>query len=156
MCFLWSILYFQTHRQNVQHRTKKIKQLKRQAAKKAEENANIEQQLSNMQVTVAERRHIYEAIGNITISALLKQTADFRACSVSYCGLLGLQLQRKIRQLNEKSATGKLWRRTWRTLPGHRQRTWLSSGQKSSVWGWRTFLHLIGWNTNEQSRLFNR
>lgn len=92
----------------MQHRTKKIKQLKRQAAKKAEENANIEQQLSNMQVTVAERRHIYETIGNITISALLKQIADFRACSVSYCGLLGLQLQRKIRQLNEKSATGKL------------------------------------------------
>lgn len=65
----------------MQHRVKKTEQLKRQAAKKAEENAIIEQELSSMQVTVAERRHIYDATatGNITISALMKQIAD---CSV--------------------------------------------------------------------------
>lgn len=73
----------------MQHRMKKIEQLKRQAAKKAEENANIEQQLSNMQVTVAERRHIYEATatGSITISTLMKQTED---CWVWIWGLLGV------------------------------------------------------------------
>lgn len=76
------ILYFQTHQQSVQHRIKKIKQLKRQAAKKAEKNVNVEQQLPNLLVTVAERRHIYEATGNKTIiSALIKHTADYRACS---------------------------------------------------------------------------
>lgn len=72
------IHYFQTHQQNVQHRIKKIKQLKSQEAKKAEENANIEQQLSDMQVTVGERRHIYGAIGNTTTSALTSQITDFR------------------------------------------------------------------------------
>lgn len=63
----------------MQHRMKKIEQLKRQAAKKAEENANIEQQLSNIQVTVAERRHIYEATatGSITVSTLMKQIRLF-------------------------------------------------------------------------------
>lgn len=64
------IHYFQTHQQNVQHRMKKIKQLKIQEVKKAEENANIEKQLSDMQVTVGERRHVYGANGNMTISAL--------------------------------------------------------------------------------------
>lgn len=33
---------------------------------KAEKDAIVEEQLPNMQVTVAERRHIYEAIGNET------------------------------------------------------------------------------------------
>ncbi|XP_076599514.1 cilia- and flagella-associated protein 43 [Chaetodon auriga] len=50
-----------THQQSVQHRINKIKQLKRHAAKKAEKNVNVEQQLPSMHVTVAERRHIYEA-----------------------------------------------------------------------------------------------
>ncbi|XP_041802985.1 cilia- and flagella-associated protein 43 [Chelmon rostratus] len=51
-----------THQQNVQHRIKMIEQLKRQAAKKVEKNAIVEQQLPNIPVTVGERRHIYEAI----------------------------------------------------------------------------------------------
>ncbi|XP_073337399.1 cilia- and flagella-associated protein 43 [Pagrus major] len=50
-----------THLQSVQHRIKKIEQLNRQAAKKAERTAIVEQRLPDMQVTVAERRHIYEA-----------------------------------------------------------------------------------------------
>lgn len=45
---------------------KKIEQLNRQAAEKAKENATVKQQLPDMQVTVAERTHIYEAIGNKT------------------------------------------------------------------------------------------
>ncbi|XP_030297865.1 cilia- and flagella-associated protein 43 isoform X2 [Sparus aurata] len=49
------------HQQSVEHRIKKIEQLNRQAAKKAEKNAIVEQQLPDIQVTVAERRHIYEA-----------------------------------------------------------------------------------------------
>uniref|UniRef100_A0A3P8XTF8 Cilia- and flagella-associated protein 43 n=1 Tax=Esox lucius TaxID=8010 RepID=A0A3P8XTF8_ESOLU len=53
-----------THQKNVQKCKKLIKQLSRQAAIKAEKNAALDEQLANMQVTVAERRHIYEAIGN--------------------------------------------------------------------------------------------
>lgn len=48
----------------MQQRIKKIEQLNRQAAKKAEKNEIVEQQLPDMQVTVAERRHIYEATGD--------------------------------------------------------------------------------------------
>ncbi|XP_039994475.1 cilia- and flagella-associated protein 43 [Xiphias gladius] len=53
-----------THLQSVQHRIKKIEQLQRQAAMKAEKNTILEQQLPHMQVTVAERGHIYEAIAS--------------------------------------------------------------------------------------------
>ncbi|KAM4607453.1 cilia- and flagella-associated protein 43 [Polymixia lowei] len=51
-----------THLNNVQHLKKIVKQLNRQAAKKVEKNAILDQQLAGMKVTVAERRHIYEAI----------------------------------------------------------------------------------------------
>ncbi|XP_045926905.1 cilia- and flagella-associated protein 43 isoform X2 [Micropterus dolomieu] len=53
-----------THERSVQHRIKKIEQLNRQAAIKAGKNSVVEQQLPEMQVTVAERRHIYEAIAS--------------------------------------------------------------------------------------------
>lgn len=53
-----------THEQSVQHRIKKIEQLNRQAAIKARKNSVVEQQLPEMQVTVAERRHIYKAIAS--------------------------------------------------------------------------------------------
>ncbi|XP_071336498.1 cilia- and flagella-associated protein 43 isoform X2 [Trachinotus anak] len=53
-----------THQQSIQHRIKKIEQLKRQAAMKAEKSTILDQQLPNVQVTVAERRHIYEAIAS--------------------------------------------------------------------------------------------
>ncbi|XP_047190803.1 cilia- and flagella-associated protein 43 isoform X4 [Scophthalmus maximus] len=52
------------HLHNVQRYKNKIKELKKQAAMKAEKNAVSEQQLPNMQVTVAERRHIDEAIAS--------------------------------------------------------------------------------------------
>lgn len=65
----------------MQSRVKKIKQLQRKAAKKAEQNAKIEQRLPDMHVTVAELRTIYEATGNM-ISAVMKQNADFKTCSV--------------------------------------------------------------------------
>ncbi|XP_034407920.1 cilia- and flagella-associated protein 43 [Cyclopterus lumpus] len=50
-----------THLQSVEQRIKKIEQLNRQAAEKVEKSATIEQQLPNMQVTLAERTHIFEA-----------------------------------------------------------------------------------------------
>ncbi|KAM8859660.1 cilia- and flagella-associated protein 43 isoform 2-T2 [Spinachia spinachia] len=53
-----------THLKSVKWRMKKIEQLNRQAAEKAKENATIDRQLPDMQVTVAERTHIYEAIAS--------------------------------------------------------------------------------------------
>ncbi|XP_041644785.1 cilia- and flagella-associated protein 43 [Cheilinus undulatus] len=50
------------HLQSVQHCKEKIEQLKRQAAHSAKKTQVVEQQLPNMQVSVAERRHIYEEI----------------------------------------------------------------------------------------------
>ncbi|XP_054455755.1 cilia- and flagella-associated protein 43 [Anoplopoma fimbria] len=53
-----------THLQSVEQHMKKIEQLNRQAAEKAKKNKTVEQQLPNMQVTVAERKHIHEAIAS--------------------------------------------------------------------------------------------
>ncbi|KAK5854131.1 hypothetical protein PBY51_015227 [Eleginops maclovinus] len=53
-----------THLQSLQQRTRKIEQLNRQAARKAEKNATVEEELPNMQVTVAERSHIYDGIAS--------------------------------------------------------------------------------------------
>ena len=64
------LLLLQTHLKNVEHQKKAIKQLNRQAALKAEKNDILDQQLADMQVTVAERQHIYEAIGNLTVALL--------------------------------------------------------------------------------------
>ncbi|XP_053188578.1 cilia- and flagella-associated protein 43-like [Scomber japonicus] len=50
-----------THLKDLEIRKKKIKQLSRQAAMKAEKNAVLDQQIHDMQVTVAEMRHIYQA-----------------------------------------------------------------------------------------------
>ncbi|XP_075997913.1 cilia- and flagella-associated protein 43 [Genypterus blacodes] len=50
------------HLKRLQQHQNKISQLNRQAALKAEKNAVLEQQLADMEVTVAERRHVYEAI----------------------------------------------------------------------------------------------
>ncbi|KAF7668376.1 hypothetical protein LDENG_00016910 [Lucifuga dentata] len=50
-----------THLKSVDHHMKKISQLNKQAARKVEKNAVLDQQLASMEVTVAERRHIYEA-----------------------------------------------------------------------------------------------
>ncbi|XP_068597731.1 cilia- and flagella-associated protein 43 [Brachionichthys hirsutus] len=48
-----------THLRNVQHRIEKIEQLKMQAAKQANENAALDRQLCNMEMTVAEMRNIH-------------------------------------------------------------------------------------------------
>lgn len=61
------ILRFQTHLKDLEIRKKKIKQLSRKAAMKAEKNAVLDQQIHDMQVTVAEMRHIYQAAGNKTV-----------------------------------------------------------------------------------------
>nr|XP_015203067.1 PREDICTED: cilia- and flagella-associated protein 43 [Lepisosteus oculatus] len=50
------------HKKNVSNTKKLIKQLNRQIAQKAKANAILDQQLQEMMVTVAERRHIYDAI----------------------------------------------------------------------------------------------
>ncbi|KAJ8013989.1 hypothetical protein DPEC_G00035570 [Dallia pectoralis] len=51
-----------THQNNVQNCEILIEQLNRQAATKTEMNAVLDEVLANMQVMVAERRHIYEAV----------------------------------------------------------------------------------------------
>lgn len=48
-------------------RKKKIQQLSRQVAMKAEKNVVLDKQIQKMQVTVAEIRHIYQATGNKTV-----------------------------------------------------------------------------------------
>ncbi|XP_058242612.1 cilia- and flagella-associated protein 43-like isoform X2 [Hemibagrus wyckioides] len=50
-----------THRKNVKNCKRMIKELNKQIEEKKEINAALELQLKNMQVTVAERRNIYEA-----------------------------------------------------------------------------------------------
>ena len=67
------MLMLQTHTKNVENCKTIIKQLKRQVALKTEKNSILNQQLAVMQVTVAERTHLYEATGttvfpNATIS----------------------------------------------------------------------------------------
>lgn len=63
------ILYFQAHQKNIQRPKKRIQLLKRRAAKKAEENAELEKQISELQLRVAERKQIWEAIGNNNFSS---------------------------------------------------------------------------------------
>ncbi|XP_029377676.1 cilia- and flagella-associated protein 43 [Echeneis naucrates] len=53
-----------THRQNVQHRRKKIKELNKKAAMKAEKCTVVDQQLPDMQVAAAELTHIYQTIAS--------------------------------------------------------------------------------------------
>ncbi|KAM6915939.1 cilia- and flagella-associated protein 43 [Xenentodon cancila] len=50
-----------THKRSVEQRMKKIEWIKKKADSKAKNNATLEQQLPDMQVTVAELRHICEA-----------------------------------------------------------------------------------------------
>lgn len=52
----------QNHLKNVEHRKKKIKQLHNQAALTNDKTSVLEVQLSDMEVTVAERKHIYDRI----------------------------------------------------------------------------------------------
>lgn len=47
-----------------------IEQLNRRAAMKDKKNASLEQELPNLQATVAEREHIHEGIGNKTFQLL--------------------------------------------------------------------------------------
>ncbi|XP_040905777.1 cilia- and flagella-associated protein 43 [Toxotes jaculatrix] len=94
-----------THLQNVEHRIKKIEQLNRQAAMKAEKTTVLEQQLPNMQVTVAERRHIYEATASEENEAAKteerhreivqkKNLEDFARAQAEDLGFLWAELER--------------------------------------------------------------
>jgi len=57
---------FQTHLQSVEQRAKRIEQLNRQAAEKAEKSAALERRLPELRVAAAERTHACEALGNTT------------------------------------------------------------------------------------------
>lgn len=56
--------FVQTYMKNVGSCKKLIKELKRQAKMKKEDNTALDLQLTSMQVTAAERRNVYEATGN--------------------------------------------------------------------------------------------
>lgn len=65
------------------------------AAQKRRENDLIEQELSGLAVTVAERAHIHEAIGNITTPVLKKHKAVSQPSSqILLAGLLGFELKK--------------------------------------------------------------
>ncbi|KAL2083728.1 hypothetical protein ACEWY4_021501 [Coilia grayii] len=51
-----------THLKNIQNYKRLIKQLEKQTAAKAEKNTSLDTQLASMQITVAERRNIYDTI----------------------------------------------------------------------------------------------
>ncbi|XP_056291308.1 cilia- and flagella-associated protein 43 isoform X1 [Pseudoliparis swirei] len=55
-----------THLQSVEQRAKRIEQLNRQAAEKAEKSAALERRLPELRVAAAERTHACEALGNTT------------------------------------------------------------------------------------------
>ena len=54
---------FQTHLKNVKHRKMTIEQLKRQATLKSDKTAVLDTQTSDMDVMVADKKHIYDRIG---------------------------------------------------------------------------------------------
>ncbi|XP_059215696.1 cilia- and flagella-associated protein 43 isoform X2 [Centropristis striata] len=94
-----------THLQSVQHRVKKIEQLHRQAAKKASKNTALGQQLPDMQVTVAKRRHIYETIASEENQAVKteeryqeivqkKNLAEFARAQAEELALLSAEVER--------------------------------------------------------------
>lgn len=66
----------QDHIHNMQELTKKRARLIAKTAQKKRENDLIEQELSGLEVTVAERAHIHEAIGSRNTSARGKTTAS--------------------------------------------------------------------------------
>ena len=68
----------------MQQRVKKIERINKQAAMKAEKNATLGEQLPDMQVTVAELRHICEAAGSKNSHFSSKYTP----CEGSYLPLL--------------------------------------------------------------------
>lgn len=55
----------------MQKRKDKIQEIKRKAAKKVLENAQLERDIANLQAVLQERRETWKAIGNEPLSALL-------------------------------------------------------------------------------------
>lgn len=60
-------LFVQTHQKIIENCKKLIKQLNRQAVLKKEKTADLDLELASMEVTVAERRKLCEAIGIDTV-----------------------------------------------------------------------------------------
>lgn len=72
---------FQIHIKNLQKRKTKIQQIKKKAAKKALENAQLEEDIADMQSVIQESRIRWKATGNKPLSAPLKCIAEHRV----YC-----------------------------------------------------------------------
>lgn len=81
---LWSVFYIeffsflpnpllQDHIHNMKELNKKRERLIAKAAQKKMENHLIEQELTGLQITVAERAHIHEAIGSMSTLVLRRQ-----------------------------------------------------------------------------------
>lgn len=60
----------------MQELAKKRERLIAKTAQKQRENDIIEQELSGLEVTVAERAHIHEAIGSVNTSVLRRKNTD--------------------------------------------------------------------------------
>lgn len=69
------VLCFKVHQKNVQKRKDKIQQIKRKAAKKVLENAQLEEDIASLQAVLQERRETYKAIGNKPLLALLEHVS---------------------------------------------------------------------------------
>lgn len=54
---------FQTHKRAIHRRMKKVKQINKKISMIADKSASIQKELPEMQASVAELRHIYEASG---------------------------------------------------------------------------------------------
>lgn len=59
----------------MQKRKDKIQQIKRKAAKKVLENAQLEEDIASLQAVLQERRETYKAIGNKPLLALLEHVS---------------------------------------------------------------------------------
>ncbi|KAM9804149.1 LOW QUALITY PROTEIN: cilia- and flagella-associated protein 43 [Neosynchiropus ocellatus] len=62
------------HLKAIEKRRLKIKQLNSQAGKKAEENAELDQQIRSMEVTVSELTHIWEATALVEVHSTKRRT----------------------------------------------------------------------------------
>lgn len=62
---VWFVsLFAQTHLKKAEACKKQIKHLDRQGVQMQEKNAALDLKVADMEISVAERRNIYEAVGN--------------------------------------------------------------------------------------------
>lgn len=75
---------------NLQQRKAKIQQIKKKAAKKVLENAQLEKDIADMQLVIQESRKSWKSTGNKPLSAFLKCMQEYGVYCVWLCGLLDL------------------------------------------------------------------